>query len=1434
MKNKKLLVRFVLAALLGTVWLMPLQQTHALDITLTDAPSYIGLTYQSGTGGMAINKSGELTYHDGKVYRYDYDPSGYYNSGTKTYDPGYRWVEVDSSPTDIHITNNAKGHQGGLSGTPGTIAMGNSTNNTLTMDAGTAVGKGIGSGWTIDMTTSYKNTLNIYGGQLEGTVNVGYGTITLDTSKAYSAGDVATEYKGEITTSIGQSKWDAYNGNYSTQLISNTSAGTGYATADTFNLNGKATGNLTFTTGGLVQVRQGSVVNVTGFTEFAGAAITATADYNTINVNADTKFNTGSSITAQGEHNIINVSERAEFMMGSSISTSAKYNTVNLLLDSATPGYQGHLTMSKGYSTLNVGNHTKVDTVTGSNIAMSGDYNTINLYGDSTYAATMDITDNYQVLNVVQNNTYDGHNIYTGYGNKIQFAQNAPPSPLPPLFVGQTGQVLFESVPGAAGKTNTVNIGFADQVSLGGKAPANFTGSNWLNNDYGSVIGSNVATTDINISAYDTKLLVSGKSNGTQGQTNYVFTGGQVYNIRGRDGTAATKVPPGAPNCDWQVGYAGNEYMTDLTHTAKYTNGQIYNAFSLLNLDEVKVIQNSTLNIGAIKGAGLLTDPNRYNYDAVVLTGDPNYAGRDAQITANNVLVDHGSTMYIHENSVNYGKAGIATNTKNIINYLQVGGEVTIDRTTVHANDLQTGRTVKGIEVIDGGVLYGFGYYKNGNNDHSPLRPNLIGDIVIRGGGTIKPYNAKIFNPAHLEQGVDGHVRDLMGVEWETRGDTEFQQRSILSTRLFHDHDVKYDNDANKWDIDGGLHPLYYSDSVNSTNLKFGTVWNSTIWNDNLTEYGTLDNDIRDKGKQALKVQYNPVYGFNYELRSKLDFEIHQGLDTSDVKTYYFNVANSLSAINELKANGKLMADANHLFNRLILKSDMLGEYQFLYSKDEESIALRYRMLCAHPQQGGIAINTTRRNELLPAKYLDEIRYPFATYWDDKLNLPSEYRPLDLPDDPTIGGAIGTGDKDQMYYYDKNTPDPSYEGYNGNMSEWYAAHVGKPGYEAIDNYRAEWIEDWENLLMGIQLDIKSAADLTRAVRMLHAESYANLSESNFNVMSQFVRNRERNSVSAMYQVERKNHNDPDYEDVGDEIYAGDNERHINMFAENPIRFWAAGFGSEGTQKISGNEHGYDTEIWGGALGVIKEYRDMYFGATIGYSRARNTWDEMSSKGVTNSYLAEALVGARLFNWGFVELHGNYSYGQQEMNRIVNLGGGYYNGWAKGKFNDHLFGGGIRVGYQKLMGAWVFLPTLGVQAMHYRNGSFTEHGRAGMSSLMKFEDGSMNRTVVRTPLMLRLSRSFTVGGNVLTPEIRTGVTSLLGSTRGKAKAEWVGNPFSGRQFVSYGADRGNYEVELGATLELTRRGRFYMAGNYDYVYTKKSHMHNYSVQMGLNF
>ena len=908
-----------------------------------------------------------------------------------------------------------------------------------------------------------------------------------------------------------------------------------------------------------------------------------------------------------------------------------------------------------------------------------------------------------------------------------------------------------------------------------------------------SIIGS-IGTYTVNITGGYTAYVDANSGDGT-----YVFTGGQVYNIS--DSTAANKTTLG-------------------DHTLSYENGGDYLAYSLLNMDSITVKDDANLTIGY--NADRATQANDYdifsvdNNNTIATTAHPSWgpgkyedyalAGQEAQITAGSVTVASGSKLTIHENAGNWGATGAFNiNNSNVINHLEISGVVTLDRTTIHS--LTTAAwdpTLRNadFEVKANGTLHGFSQFKTPTN-HDPMRPNLVGNLLVHAGGRIQPYDKDLFflDPAALASNhqQDGNIDKLMGVVMGVQGNTAWDKQSILSTRLFHRNDG-----TSKMDVDDIVNQqLSYSDSIHSTTFDFSQVW------DKNTLFDTREVD------NLHKVQYDPVFGFAYELKAKQEFEVYKGDGDPNDKTYYYNVALSKGqTIEEFRkepgSGGDFMDDANHLFNRDILKSDMLGEWYFLQNDDRDGVVLRFRLLAAHPTQGGIAAGMNEPNAIEAARKIDEMRYPFSTAFPD----------LGFNPDPSDGLGWGA------------------DGYDGNIVEFY-----KNNQALFDQYDPASIADFDQYLREVQREIASGGTLHEAIRITHAEPYITQTSMNISNMGQFINNRERNAVSALFSVEAANFDAASAQaaaySAGD-AYASiyddpeDYEYTADMFVINPIRFWASGFGTDAKTKKRGTEYGYDTEIYGGSLGVVKEFRDIYAGFTIGFARSSNSWTELSANSRTRHYMAEALLGVRK-GMGFLEFHANYSWNDNKLTRHLYLNNNY-DRTAYGDYNDHTFALGMRLGYQKVIcDSWLLIPTIGLQ--YYRNDNFsdfTERSNQPMFSRLKFKSGAFRRHQVKVPIMARLNRSFALWDMVVTPEVRVGATVTMGQRAGSMKYEFGGNPVSGRFMKAIGYDPGAVSGQLGASVELSRHGRMYVAANYDYYFAKRAHSHNYSLQTGLNF
>ncbi|MDR0576985.1 MAG: hypothetical protein LBI87_05510 [Candidatus Accumulibacter sp.] len=941
------------------------------------------------------------------------------------------------------------------------------------------------------------------------------------------------------------------------------------------------------------------------------------------------------------------------------------------------------------------------------------------------------------------------------------------------------------------------------------------------------------------------------------------------------------------------------------------------------------------------------------HYENAANYGPHEYAdffdGRQAQITAGMVNVFAGSKLTVHPNFAEMGGAGLANDAVNVIDNLNVIGRpadsascagcghspfdpaawavVTLDRATLHARNEGTavvhGSAGDGYShfapytanVIVGGngILQGFGEI-TGDGDHTPLRPNLAGDLAVLAGGTIRPYDGyqgerQVFDyanktwralpagglfvfhgnaldayradsahPDYVDNSggaFDLNASQLKGLIMRVDGVTTFERASRFSSRLFAERD-------------GGSAPIGLTlrvpgeqtfqvvrnlgDSLESSAFDFGEIAYGSIYLKNGVNNPFTPDELAAGGKdgapiasiyhsgvgdkivwtgvaQRDKVQYTPVFGFGNELKTKLDYEIYRGdprLQDGGT-TYHYQVAYGTggNAVDALKD----MPDANHLFNRDILFSDMLGNWSFEKQAGDEGVVLRYRQLAAHPQDGGIARDIPERSAVEAAKKLDEIRYPFLTRYNtaDPTLDSSLFRK-----DPSLDGAGVETPYDPVStnpweygHYDGNPYDAA--GFDGDIKAYYYLNQ-----ERFPNYREDRVEDIENYFRALQLEATSAADINRAVRLITAEPYATMTSANLATMNAFIAGRERNAGPAALHGGRR--------------AAGSGQRMSAVLEPGPAdasgdspRFWTAALGGRSRQHRAGDEYGYTTRSGGIQVGVVKEIDDLYLGLTGGYVHAVDRWSELRARNRSDNYLGEALIGLR-HGPAFFELSVNAGRAEQKMTRRLRLGrslnGGspdpaldanpfdnYHNGiydvTQTGDYSALLLGGGVRAGYQQSVGdGWRLLSTIGVRYQQSRNlRKFTEDGPDDAAFRLSFRKGDIKRNSVRVPLMLRLNRdiAFSEGSPwVFTPEIRIGATANLYNRGGKARYQWIGNPIPDRAMKSWGVQEKHVSWQLGGTLEVSRRGRFYMAVDYDLDYAKGKRSHGFLLQAGLNF
>lgn len=466
---------------------------------------------------------------------------------------------------------------------------------------------------------------------------------------------------------------------------------------------------------------------------------------------------------------------------------------------------------------------------------------------------------------------------------------------------------------------NSTNGGVWTQANIGAEF-ANYTFSNLLDLTHPDTINA-VNTANIKSGNLD-RGAAGGESirgAGVGGTTSYHITGGTTRYINTNSGTGHLYYSGGTINItapttnSSQVfnvrdsNISNKETLGNSGTTITYNTGD-YLAYTILNVGETSGA-TPTGGLVTIKGGATVTlgvmdyndndmsNANRYGFaahsvgTATGINGNYNYGNHaitvsgsqfEAQISASHVLVEGGGNFIIHENYNNWGKTEsqiLTSENRNIIDDLTIqgGGHVTLDRTSIHGSS-GTGSAV--VTVSTEGFLHGFGHYTTADN-HNPLRANVDGQVVLESGvvdmstgwvlqrgGTLQPYNASLFELGAGEKDTDV-VRKLMGVVFESSNEIVFNPTSYLSTRMFHQHDAFYDVEANQITIDGDKNKLYYSDSIISKDFDFSAVWGARSVDT------PLSTSLESKIAQRMKVQYDPVFGFDYELKSKLDFQLY-------------------------------------------------------------------------------------------------------------------------------------------------------------------------------------------------------------------------------------------------------------------------------------------------------------------------------------------------------------------------------------------------------------------------------------------------------------------------------------------------------------------------------------------------------------------------------
>jgi len=277
-------------------------------------------------------------------------------------------------------------------------------------------------------------------------------------------------------------------------------------------------------------------------------------------------------------------------------------------------------------------------------------------------------------------------------------------------------------------------------------------------------------------------------------------------------------------------------------------------------------------------------------------------------------------------------------------------------------------------------------------------------------------------------------------------------------------------------------------------------------------------------------------------------------------------------------------------------------------------------------------------------------------------------------------------------------------------------------------------------------------------------------------------------------------------------------------AQNHV--WAEGFGVVGNQDNKDGSFGYETNGGGITFGADTDnlVEGMNVGSAFSYGKT-NVEAKSANSNKTNidSYVLSAYAGKKLGNDIFVNGQAALGLNKYDLKRdIVGVGTAKASpdGWQASLKGE--------VGRDYKAGAWKVTPLAGAQYTYLKVDKYTETG-VGAAGL-KVDPKKLNA--------LDLSLGGRVGydidvecGGVLTPVLRTAVSSRVGDTGMNSTNQFIGG---GSSFATPGIKADRTSLNVGTGLTFATAGDAEFSADYDAKLNKNAADHAFKLKVRMPF
>lgn len=193
--------------------------------------------------------------------------------------------------------------------------------------------------------------------------------------------------------------------------------------------------------------------------------------------------------------------------------------------------------------------------------------------------------------------------------------------------------------------------------------------------------------------------------------------------------------------------------------------------------------------------------------------------------------------------------------------------------------------------------------------------------------------------------------------------------------------------------------------------------------------------------------------------------------------------------------------------------------------------------------------------------------------------------------------------------------------------------------------------------------------------------------------------------------------------------------------------WMRGYGTKGYHRGDDISSNYDHWSGGSTIGIDRRLsREILFGVSAGYSHSELTMNDLPEKGKADSYQL-SLYGAYRGDALYVNSQLSYGYNRYDISRSIMFGG--INRIAESDYSGHAISAAIEAGYRIRTSCMDIIPLVGFQAAYLSRNSFAEHGADSLNLI----GGKESTNSLISAVGFRLTKDYTVGSGILTPEVR---------------------------------------------------------------------------------